>query len=59
MLKKLDHQNIVKYIDSVDQDHQLAIVLEFVESGSLEDLIKRHGGCFTETIVAVYIKQVL
>lgn len=34
-------------------------MLEFVESGSLEDLIKRHGGCFTETIVAVYIKQVL
>lgn len=43
----------------MQKDRQLAIVLEFVECGSLEDLIKRHGGCFTETIVAVYIKQVL
>jgi len=34
-------------------------VLEFVECGSLADLIKKHGGCFTETIIAVYIKQVL
>ena len=34
-------------------------MLEFVESGSLADLIKRHGGFFSETIVAVYIKQVL
>lgn len=43
----------------MQSENQLAIVLEFVESGSLEDLIKKHGGCFTETIVAVYVRQVL
>lgn len=43
----------------MQKDRQIAIVLEYVECGSLQELIKRHGGCFTETIVAVYIKQVL
>ena len=33
-------------------------MLEFVEGGSLENLVNRIG-CFSETLAAVYIKQVL
>jgi cell division control protein CDC15 len=58
LLKKLDHPNIVKYVDTVQRSHQLCIALEYVEGGSLENLIKRYG-CLTETLVAIYVKQVL
>lgn len=33
-------------------------MLEFIEGGSLEYLYKKFG-CFSETLVAIYIKQVL
>lgn len=35
-------------------EHHLNIVLEYVENGSLESLIKKFGK-FQETLVAVYI----
>ena len=63
LLKKLEHPNIVKYIgkdlglsiiDSVYTDHFLNIILEFVENGSLDSLIKRFGK-FPETLVAIYV----
>ena len=55
LMKKLDHKNIVKYIETYQSGHQLCIVLEFIEGGSLENLYKKFG-CFSETIVAIYIK---
>jgi len=68
LLRRLDHCNIVKYIgilklslfpiDSMYTDHHLNIILEFVENGSLDNLIKKFGR-FPETLVAVYIQQVL
>jgi serine/threonine protein kinase len=55
LLKKLDHPNIVKYVDTIQRGHQLCIVLEFVEGGSLAQLIKRYGP-LTETLVVIYVK---
>lgn len=63
LLRKLEHPNIVKYIgnltrlmllDSIYTDHFLNIILEFVENGSLDSLIKKFGK-FPESLVAVYI----
>ena len=65
LLKKLEHPNIVKYIGTISQfsgqlldslytDHYLNIILEFVENGSLDSLIKRFGK-FPETLVAIYV----
>jgi serine/threonine protein kinase len=34
LLKKLNHPNIVKYIDSIRTEHHLHIVLEFMENGT-------------------------
>jgi serine/threonine protein kinase len=37
LLKKLNHANIVKYIDSIRTEHHLHIVLEFMENGKGEE----------------------
>lgn len=58
LLKRLKHENIVKYIDSFQTESHLNIVLEYIESGSLALLNKKFGP-FQESLVAVYIKQVL
>ena len=58
LMKHLDHKNIVKYIETVQAGHQLCIILEFIEGGSLEKLYTKYGS-FSETLVAIYIKQVL
>ncbi|CDW87458.1 protein serine threonine kinase [Stylonychia lemnae] len=58
LLKKLEHPNIVKYIDSIYTEHYLNIILEYVENGSLDSLIKKFGK-FPETLVAIYVQQVL
>lgn len=59
LLSKLDHPNIVKYIDAVDvNDGHLYIVLEYMENGSLASVLKNFGA-FAEPVCAMYIRQVL
>jgi serine/threonine protein kinase len=57
LLSKLNHLNIVKYIDSISTDTNLNIVLEYVESGSLSNLIQKYG-TLKESLAAIYIMQV-
>jgi serine/threonine protein kinase len=45
-------------IDSIETEHHLNIVLEFVENGSLESKIKKHG-IFPEDLAAIYVRQIL
>uniref|UniRef100_A0A7N0UJB9 non-specific serine/threonine protein kinase n=1 Tax=Kalanchoe fedtschenkoi TaxID=63787 RepID=A0A7N0UJB9_KALFE len=60
LLKNLNHKNIVKYLGSLKTKSHLHIILEFVENGSLADIIKPNKfGPFPESLVAVYISQVL
>ena len=54
LLKKLEHPKIVKYIDSIYTEDHLNIVLEYVENGSLDSLIKKFGK-IPETLVVIYI----
>ena len=58
LLKKLDHPSIVKYIDSIYTDDHLNIVLEYVENGSLDSVVKKFSK-LPETLVLFFIKQVL
>ena len=55
LLKKLQHKNIVKYIDTFYSESALNIVLEYVEPGSLANIIKKFGA-FTESLAAIYTK---
>jgi serine/threonine protein kinase len=58
LLKNLNHPNIVKYKGFVKTREYLYIILEFCENGSLHNICKRFGK-FPESLVAVYIRQVL
>ncbi|CAL9186047.1 unnamed protein product [Musa hybrid cultivar] len=60
LLKNLNHKNIVKYLGSIKTKTHLHIILEYVENGSLANIIKPNKfGPFPESLVAVYISQVL
>eukprot|EP00249_Psilotum_nudum_P025064 c29365_g2_i3 orf=721-5196(+) len=60
LLKNLNHKNIVKYLGSIKTKSHLYIILEYVENGSLANIIKPNKfGAFPESLVAVYIAQVL
>merc|ERR1712137_1089482 len=58
LLKKLKHENIVKYLGYSKTKEFLNIVLEYVENGSLASIVKSIGA-FPESLVRVYITQVL
>eukprot|EP00347_Sterkiella_histriomuscorum_P001554 403371590 len=58
LLKKLEHPNIVKYIDSIQTEQYLNIILEYVENGSLDKLAQKFEK-LPETLVAIYVYQVL
>eukprot|EP00005_Dracoamoeba_jomungandri_P006994 CAMPEP_0174270978 /NCGR_PEP_ID=MMETSP0439-20130205/46360_1 /TAXON_ID=0 /ORGANISM="Stereomyxa ramosa, Strain Chinc5" /LENGTH=1143 /DNA_ID=CAMNT_0015360679 /DNA_START=77 /DNA_END=3508 /DNA_ORIENTATION=- len=58
LLKNLDHKNIVKYLGYYNSEDNLYIVLEFVENGSLENVLNKFG-MFPESLVGRYISQVL
>uniref|UniRef100_A0A0D3G176 non-specific serine/threonine protein kinase n=1 Tax=Oryza barthii TaxID=65489 RepID=A0A0D3G176_9ORYZ len=58
--QNLNHKNIVKYLGSLKTRSHLHIILEYVENGSLANIIKPNKfGPFPESLVAVYIAQVL
>lgn len=40
-LQKLDHPNIVKFIDEFEYEGQYVIVMEYVSGGNLQDLLKK------------------
>jgi serine/threonine protein kinase len=40
-LRKLDHPNIVKFVDTFEYEGQYVIVMEYLAGGSLHDLIKK------------------
>ncbi|EFA81536.1 putative protein serine/threonine kinase [Heterostelium album PN500] len=58
LLKVLSHHNIVRYYDHIPTTSHSYIVMEFIENGSLEKIVKRHG-LLPEGLVNVYIAQVL
>ena len=58
LLKRLRHDNIVRYIDSIEQGGTLNIVIEFVENGALASVVKKFGN-FSESLCLKYLVQVL
>lgn len=58
LLQNLNHANIVKYVESIRSEQHLNIILEFMENGSLQTILKKFGK-FPETLTSVYVMQVL
>ncbi|KAJ4458589.1 putative Serine/threonine-protein kinase sepA [Paratrimastix pyriformis] len=58
LLEGLNHPNIVKYIDTIRSKDCLSIILEFVENGSLQSLVKKFGR-LPESLVSLYVAQTL
>lgn len=58
LLKTLNHENIVRYIDNFIVDGQLNIVMELAEAGSLAHLL-RNIGIFPENLCKKFLRGVL
>ena len=56
-MQQLIHPNIVKYIDTIRTEGFLHILLEFMENGSLSNVIRKFGS-FSESLSAIYVTQV-
>ena len=64
ILQKVDHPNIVKYLETYDDDKFLYLIMELCEGGELSiDLIKNHSdenpNADYETQVALYFKKII
>ena len=49
-IKKLNHRNIVRYYDTYTRGQHFFLFYEFIQSGSLRDIIDRFGP-FPESLV--------
>ncbi|KAJ1961347.1 Protein kinase of the Mitotic Exit Network [Dipsacomyces acuminosporus] len=58
MLRNLHHPNIVKYIGYEQTEHELDIILEYCEGGSLQSILRKFRK-FPENLVGVYVAQIL
>lgn len=58
LLKTFNHKNIVKYVGVVQTERHLNLVLEYVDSGSLAQVLSGYG-FFPEPLAAIYVSQVL
>eukprot|EP01119_Soliformovum_irregulare_P008680 TRINITY_DN2177_c1_g1_i1.p1 TRINITY_DN2177_c1_g1~~TRINITY_DN2177_c1_g1_i1.p1 ORF type:complete len:1141 (+),score=342.93 TRINITY_DN2177_c1_g1_i1:52-3474(+) len=58
LLQKLRHSNIVKYVDHILSKKAIYIVMEYMEIGSLQSMVKRDG-IFPEFLAIVYVRQIL
>jgi mitogen-activated protein kinase kinase kinase len=58
LLKDLQHENIVQYLDSSMDDTHLNIFLEYVPGGSVTALLRNYGA-FEEALVRNFVRQIL
>lgn len=58
LLKELQHENIVQYLDSSMDSTYLNIFLEYVPGGSVAALLNNYGA-FEEALVRNFVRQIL
>lgn len=58
LLKRLNHPNIVEFKDIRRKNNKYYIALEFIENGSLKDVLNKFG-LFPESLALVYVIQLL
>ncbi|SNX86175.1 probable MAPKK kinase Kpp4 [Melanopsichium pennsylvanicum] len=58
LLKTLEHENIVQYLDSFADGSHLNIFLEYVPGGSIVALLRNYGA-FEEPLVRNFVRQIV
>ena len=58
LLRELQHENIVQYLDSSSDDKHLNIFLEYVPGGSVTALLRNYGA-FEEALCNNFVRQIL
>jgi serine/threonine protein kinase len=58
ILRRLRHENIVRYYGATQEGCKLNIILEYVSGGSIHSLIGKFGP-LKEELVAVYTRQIV
>jgi len=58
IMEKLDHPNIVRYLNCELEENHLNIFLEYVAGGSISSLISKFGP-FPQAVIKRYLKQIL
>ena len=51
ILKKLNHPNIIKFIDAKKTENNIYLIMEFCNGGALEDFIIKKKGELGEYII--------
>lgn len=54
--KRLDHENIVKYIGSEIVNNQFCIYLEYMSGGSICSIYQNFGGKLPESLIKAYVR---
>ena len=57
ILKKLNHHNIIKYKESLEDDFKTYIVLEYIEGGTLDLLIQNQNEAFPKERIQKILLQ--
>ncbi|KAJ3412959.1 hypothetical protein HDV05_008674 [Chytridiales sp. JEL 0842] len=58
LLKGLSHPNITRYLGFIMEDGHLNIILEYIENGSMQNMLKTFG-VIPERLCRSYVKQIL
>ena len=59
MLTNLNHKNIVKYYDSCLDKNEIYIYMEYMNQGSIRQLIDRFGPFKNNDVLSNYTRQIL
>lgn len=59
MLSSLDHPNIVKFLNYVENEHGVFLIMEYVDGMTLEDFINKKNGLIVEKRAYPYMKEIL
>ena len=58
LMKRLNHQHIVRYLGTQREKNLISIFLEYVPGGSIHELLKKFGS-FPESVTKNYSRQIL
>jgi len=59
VLKKMNHPNIIQFIDAKKTENNIYLIMEFCNGGSLEEFIKKKEGKLEEMEILYYFRDII